>query len=416
MSRKGLRRLALSLTACSFLTVGVVPLIGAPGTTDWPQFRGQARDGVSSETGLADSWPEGGPKQLWRRPIGTGYSGITVVGDRIYTMYADEGESPQEFACSIDAATGDELWRTPIGKRFDNQFGNGPRSTPTVFDDALYVLDSNGNFAALASADGKLRWTVNLTEEFGSQLPTFGFSSSPVVIGDAVLLQVGGTEGRSFAAFDRTSGKVAWSFGEGPAGYSSSLPVTIQGVEQFVAIANQKVHSLNADGKELWSHVWPPGESHSMPLFLPPDRIFASGTEGIGAAMLKVQKTEDGFAVEELWNTPLMRNHFSSSVVHAEHIYGFDNATLKCISAADAHLAWAKRGFGKGSLILADDKLIVLSDRGQLLLIKADPASYQQLGSVQALDDRSWTSPTLSGGRLYLRNNTEIVAYDVTGS
>jgi len=331
-------------------------------------------------------------------------------------MYADDGETPQEFATAINISTGEELWRTAIGKRFDNQFGNGPRSTPTVHGDSVYVLDSNGNLAALATADGKLLWNVDLVAEYGSAVPVFGFSSSPMVFGDQLLLQIGGSEGRSFAAFNRKNGELSWSFGEGPVGYSSTLPVTIQGVEQFISVAHQTINALDADGNELWSHLWPQGESHSMPLFLPPNRIFASGTEGVGAAMLKVTRTEDGFAVEEQWANRFMRNHFSSSVVHGDHIYGFDNATLKCISTADAARGWAKRGFGKGSLILADGKLIVLSDRGQLLLVKADAESYRQLGSVQALEDRCWTAPTLSNGRIYLRNNTEIVAYNINGS
>ena len=159
-------------------------------------------------------------------------------------------------------------------------------------------------------------------------------------------------------------------------------------ISRIITVANQKINALDTDGNELWSHLWPQGESHSMPLFLPPNRIFASGTEGVGAAMLKVTRTEDGFAVEEEWANRFMRIHFSSSVVHGKHIYGFDNATLKCISTDDAALGWAKRGFGKGSLILADDKLIVLSDRGQLLLVKASAESYQQLASVQAFEDR----------------------------
>ena len=152
-----------------------------------------------------------------------------------------------------------------------------------------------------------------------------------------------------------------------------------------------------------------------MPLFVAPDKIFASGAEGVGATLVRITEDGDKAKAEEVWQTRFMRNHFSSSVVQDGHIYGFDNATLKCLSVESGEMAWAKRGLGKGSLILVDRHLLVLSDRGQLLLLKATPDGYEEKGSVQALEGKSWTSPTLSHGRLYLRNHTEIVSYDLEG-
>jgi hypothetical protein len=163
------------------------------------------------------------------------------------------------------------------------------------------------------------------------------------------------------------------------------------------------------------SYDWPEGETHASPVFIAPDRIFASGAEGVGGTLVRITFDGETYAATELWKTPFMRNHFSSSVVHGGHLFGFDNATLKAIAVADAKLAWAKRGLGKGSLMLADGHLLVLSDQGKLLLVEATPGKYVEKGTVQALEGRCWTAPTLSDGRLYLRNHTEMVGYDLNG-
>ncbi len=407
------------LTALAGLLSG--PLAAA----DWPQFRGPQRDGVSAETGLLDSWPEGGPKEVWRRPIGEGYSAATVVGGRIYTLYAgsapegdEEGDKALEYAAALDAATGEELWRTAVGDKIETEFGNGPRSTPVVDGDAVYVLGSHGDFAALGLADGARRWAVKLTEVYGSSRPGWGFATSALVDGDLVLVEAGGGEGNGYVALDKKTGEARWTFGDaqGP-GYNSALAVDAGGERRFVYIASGMMRAVGADGEEVWSHPWRPFESHGMPIFIPPDRYFASGVGGDdeGAVVLRVASDGGEPAIEEVWKSRVMKNHFSSSLLHDGYIYGFDNATMKCISAATGETAWAKRGLGKGSLIYADGNLIVLSDRGKLLLVEATSEGYEEKGSVQALEGKSWTAPTLSESRLYLRNHSEMVSYDLKG-
>jgi outer membrane protein assembly factor BamB len=383
---------------------------------DWPQFRGENRDGVSPEKGLLANWPEAGPKEVWRRTIGEGYSAISVVGDRLYTMYSGEHEgTPVEFAAAFDAASGEELWRSPLGEKYDTEFGNGPRATPTVDGDTVYVLDSHGRFVALKTKDGSERWGVSLQGDFGAKQPGWGFSSSALVDGDQVVLEAGGPEGKSYVALDKKTGEVKWTYGDGGPGYNSAIVVEISGKKGYVYVIGDKLNCVDENGAALWSHPWPRGETHASPLFVAPDKIFASGAEGVGGALIRVAKKDGETQVEEVWTTRFMRNHFSSSIVHDGHIFGFDNATLKSISVDDASLAWAKRGLGKGSLIYADGKLFVLSDRGQLLMVEATPEGYVERGSVQALEGRSWTAPTLSNGRLYLRNHTEMVVYDLKG-
>ena len=389
-------------------------LVAKSSSKDWPQFRGVNRDGVSLETGLASSWPESGPNEIWRVPLGNGYSGISVVGDRIYTMFAaGEGDDAKEYAAAFEVKTGKEVWRTPMGPKYVNTFGDGPRSTPTVDGSTVYVLDSNGNLASLATKDGSEQWKLSLTETFGSRVPTFGFSTSVLIDGDRLIVEGGGKDGKSYAALNKKTGETIWTFGSGPddPSYNSPIKVKMNGKSCYVYIVGDKMECVGEDGKEHWSFPWQfPGETHGMPIFVAPNKIFAAGAEGVGGKLVEVK----GDTPEEVWATRFMRNHFSSSVVHDGYVYGFDNATLRSISLKDGETAWAKRGFGKGSLIVADGHLVVLSDAGRLLLVEATHEGYNEKGSVQALEGRCWTSPTIANGRLYLRNHDEMVSYDVT--
>jgi outer membrane protein assembly factor BamB len=381
---------------------------------DWPQFRGLQRDGVSQETGLAEGWAEGGPKEVWRKPIGSGYSAVSIVGDRLYTMYVVEidGED-KEVAVALSAKDGKELWRTPLGVRFDNEFGDGPRATPTVSGDRVYVLDSRGTLAALKTKDGSVVWSMDFLEKFELEVPRFGYSTSVVVDGDQVVVQAGGPEGNNYLGIDKASGEIVWSRGDGPPGYSSALPVEVGGKKRFVYVAGEQLVCIDEEGGEVWAHEWPQGETHAMPIRIPPDKLYLSGAEGVGARLFRVKEADGKGEIELLWEQPFMRNHFSAAVVHEGTIYGFDNATLKAISIDDGKPAWGKRGLGKGSLILADGHLLVLSDRGKLLLVEATPEAYKEKGSVQALEGLCWTAPAFADGRLYLRNHDELVVYDL---
>ena len=415
----------------------------ASGTTeDWPQFRGPDRDGISPATGLLETWPEEGPKELWRRPIDEGFSAVSVACGRLYTMFAetpaeeagngdaaddppaaasdesdDEPTEPEmiEYAAAFDAATGEEIWRAAIGRRIVTQFGNGPRSTPTVEGDTVYVLGAHGELVALATEDGSRRWALTFADAFGTQQAYWGFSTSPLVENGLLLIESNGPEGKAYAALDPATGEVRWTTGEPipNGGYNSPMAVTLDGRRVFVYVGKDVLRAVDDDGKEVWSHPWPNGETHAMPIFAPPDRFFASGAEGVGAALVQVMSDGDGMKVEEVWNNRIMKNHFSSSILLDGHIYGFDNATLKSIALETGEQQWAKRGFGKGSLIYAGGHLIVLSDRGSLALVEATPEGYAEKGRVQALDGRCWTAPSLAGGKLYLRSHTEMVSYDL---
>ena len=397
------------------LGVGLAPAAGAgPSTgTDWPQFRGPQQNGVSLEKGLLRSWPEGGPKVVWKKPIGSGFSSLTAVGDALYTM-AVEGES--ETAYRLRESNGEVVWRVPLGPVFPETFGNGPRSTPTVEGDVVYALSATGRLHALKTKDGARLWEVDLMKELGSPSPLRGFSPSPLVDGDLVLLEAGGPEGKAVVALDKKTGKLRWSALNGKPGYVTPLAVTVDGVRQYVFVrtAEGDILSFLPDGKVHWQYAWKKGAIAS-PLFIPPNRIFASASEDAGSVLLEIGKPgEDGKAtVREVWNNRTMKNHFSSSVLYEGHIYGFDNASLKCIVAETGEQKWVQRGYGKGSLITADGLLYILSDQGQLILAEATPAGFQEKGKVKVMEGKTWVAPVLSHGRIYLRDEDEMIVLDV---
>ncbi|HSK80192.1 MAG TPA: PQQ-binding-like beta-propeller repeat protein [Thermoanaerobaculia bacterium] len=406
MSSSGFLAAVLLLGMGPLSAVAAEPAAGV----DWPQFRGPERNGISPEKGLLRSWPEGGPKVLWKKPLGSGFASITISGGRLYTM-AVEGET--ESALCFDE-TGKEIWRTPLGSVFPEVFGNGPRSTPTIDGDVVYALAATGKLHALRIADGSRIWEVDLVKDFSSKLPNRGFASSPLIDGDLLLLEAGGDAGKAIVALDKKTGKARWTALDGGAGYASPLAVTVDGVRQYVFVRTMvgDIVSLLPDGTVNWKHAWKAGAIAS-PLFIPPNRIFASASDDAGAVLLEIGKADGKGTVREVWANRLMKNHFSSSLLHEGHIYGFDNATLKCIDAATGEQKWVQRGFGKGSLILADGLLFILSDRGGLSLAEATPSGYVEKGKLQAMEGKTWTAPTLSHGKLFLRDEDEMIVLDV---
>lgn len=377
---------------------------------DWPQFRGAHRDGVTPETPRQGTWPEAGPRELWSVPLGEGYSGISVAGDRLFTLFADaEGEHLAAF----DRKTGEQRWSTRIADRLDTAMGNGPRSTPTVADGRVFALGASGDLVAAKASDGSILWRHNLPEDFGSRPPQWGFATAPLVDDNLLLLEVGGTDG-AFAALDPATGEVRWQAYERGGGYSSPIIMTIGGVKQYVFVptAADQVVSLLPDGTVHWTHSWHAG-TIAMPVAVGEDGLFVSASNDIGAMVVKISEGSDGVELEELWRSREMKNHFSSSVYYQGHIYGFDGGTFKCIDALTGEFQWGKRGLGKGSLIVAGDRLIVLGDRGQLVLVEATAEEYRELASARVLGGKTWTSPAFAGGQLFLRNQEKMVALDL---
>lgn len=383
---------------------------------DWPQYRGVNRDGISKETAILKAWPAQGPKVVWKAPIGDGYSGMAIVANRIYTM---DAKGQDEFIVAMDAATGKELWRYRNDSNFINDQGNGPRGTPTIEGEILYAFGAQGVLTALTTRDGKKVWSHDVKKDLAGKVPIWGYSSSPLIEGNLLILPVGGSENNAIVAFNKKNGAIVWrSQGDEPA-YSSAIAATIKGIRQILVFSGTKLLSVApADGKLLWSYNWKTDwfVNAAVPIVVPNDKVFISTAYDVGAALLQVNVAAGKPSVEEVWMSKSMRNHFNTSVLHNGIIYGFDNAVLKAIDANTGEDKWKKSGLGRGSLLVADGHLIVLSERGQLLLVEATPAAYKEKSTAQVLQGKCWTMPTLVNGKLYVRNQKEMVCLDLKGA
>ena len=395
----------------SSLALAAVALIGGPlSAGDWPQYRGPNQDGHSDETGLVSSWPASGPIELWRYPLGSGYSGISVAGGRVFTMFGAGGD---ELVVCLDAATGKELWRFRTDTNRPDPFGDGPRSTPTVDGELVYALGAKAKLYALGIETGEVAWSHDLVAEFGAKIPEWGVSTSPLVEGDLLLIDVGGRADYSLVALDKKSGEVRWHAETDKPGYSTPLAIEVGGVRQILFFTGSALVSVSPeDGSVYWRHPWKTSYdvNAAMPVFVPPNRVFISSSYDKGAVLLELAAADGRVVVSEVWRNRVMKNHFNSSVLVGEHLYGFDNGILKSVEAATGDEAWAKRGFDKGSLLYADGTLVVLSEKGRLATVKATPDGYEERSSYQLFDAKTWTMPSLAGGRLFVRSEGDLVA------
>jgi len=380
----------------------------------WPQYRGPNRDGISQTKNILKSWPETGPKQLWKVSIGTGFSAIAVKDGGVFTLFAD-GE--REYLGRFDEATGKESWRLDVGALFKDSFGDGPRSGPVIDGDVVYGLGSNGELHAANQKTGKEIWKLSFPEAMKGEVARWGYSSTPMIDGNRLVVEVGGGDQRGIAALDKTTGKVLWSVYNGKTGYASPIVINFKGQKQYVFIGTQPAEpnsappqelvGISTEGKVLWTQKIP-GFTVAMPIFVGPDKIFVSASNDDGCRLFQLQEKDGTITSTQLWESRFMKNHFNSSVVYDGHVFGFSNATLTCLSLETGEKKWTKRGLGKGSLILVEDRFMVLSDRGRLLMIEASSEGYKEINGFQALEGKSWTEPTAADGKLFLRNLQEM--------
>ncbi|MCA9740071.1 MAG: PQQ-binding-like beta-propeller repeat protein [Deferribacteres bacterium] len=394
-----------------FLYIGVASA-GSRGHSDknWSQYRGQNRNGVSLEQVQLQAWPAGGPKLVWKRSIGEGFSGISISDG---TGYTADSQDSTEFLVAFELKTGKDLWRVGMDKKFFELLGNGPRSTPTIADGMAFGLSSEGMLVAVDAKNGAEKWRVSLAERYAGKGPGRGYSVSPIVDGDLVLIEAAGENDKAIVALDKNTGATRWGNHKARASHSSPVMADIAGYRQYIFPTGGKAISLNGDGEVLWSIKAPPGMI-AMPVFIEPNLVFLSGSTDNGCAMLEITESGDSLHAAELWQNRMMINHFNSSTYYQGYIYGFSKATLTCIDAKTGERKWRKRGFGKGSLIVVGGHLVVLSDQGELALIEATPEAYNEVSLFpNALSGKSWTEPAFSDGKLYLRNLKEMVCYDL---
>jgi len=383
----------------------------AQSNATWPQWRGPNRDGISKETGLLKQWPAEGPALVWKAAgAGSGYSSFSVANGRLYTMGL---RGDREFVVAFDVATGKQAWATPHGGAYHNDRGNGPRGTPTVDGDRIYALGGNGDLSALEARTGKLIWSKNVLKEFGGSQIRWGISESPLVVGNKVLVNPGGP-GASVVALNKNDGAVIWKSQSDGAGYSSGIPLQVNGGTQVIFFTDARAVGLDLnDGKLLWDYARP---SNNVANIATPiargNRVFVSSDYGTGGGVVEIKP--DGKA-QEIWFTKEMRNHHSSSVLIGDHLYGFSSAILTAMKFDTGEVVWRDRSVGKGSLVYADGLLYCFSEKGVMGLVEATPSGYVEKGrfNIQMGDLPTWTHPVVAGGRLYLRDQDTIYAYDV---
>jgi outer membrane protein assembly factor BamB len=350
---------------------------------------------------------------LWKQPVGGGYSSFVIAEGRAFTV---EQRGNRELAAAYDVATGRELWTTAWDALFRSSMGgDGPRATPTWQDGRLHVLGATGELRALDAQTGRTLWRTNILADAGAGGPEFGVAASPLVVDDTVVVLPGGSNGQSVVAYDRESGRRVWGALDDRAAYSSPLLVTLAGVRQILALTATRLVGLSPEsGTLLWEFPWESPNQASQPLVAAPDRVFVSAGAGADAVMLHVAAGTDGqLAARELWRTTRMNNNFSSSVMHDGFIYGLDGSILSCIEASTGQLKWKGGRYGAGQLTLASAHLIVLTEEGELALVRADPNAHQELTRFPAIAGKTWTHPAMSEGVLLIRNAEEMAAYSL---
>jgi outer membrane protein assembly factor BamB len=406
-----IRRSALIAGLAAFLACASVTM---EALDDWPQWRGPRRDGVSAERGLLKTWPQTGPPLAWKASgAGQGYSSFAVAGGRLYTLGARED---REHVIAFDVATGKRLWDAPHGRRFANDRGDGPRGTPTIDGTRVYAFGASGDLTALDAASGKIAWTVNVIRDFGGQNITWGLSESPLIDGDRIIISPGGA-GSSVVALNKADGKLIWKTEADRAGYSSAVLHELGGVREAIVFTGQRAIGVNvANGRVLWSYdrVANRVANIATPI-VRGNHVFLSSDYGTGAALLRLTAAGGGITAQEVYFTREMRNHHASSVLVGDHLYGFSSAILTAMRFDTGEVAWRDRSVGKGSLVHADDRLYLFSEGGVVALAEANPQGYREHGrfSLQTGSLPTWSHPVVSNGKLFLRDQDTIYAYDV---
>ena len=413
----------------TLLAITLVFAVSLNGFDDWPHWRGPNRDDRSTESGLLQEWPSNGPRQLWvNKESGLGYSGFAIAGDKLFTMGL-EGDS--EFALCMNAENGLEQWRTDLGKRFDNNWGDGPRSTPSVNGDRVYFMAAAGTLACLDRNDGTKLWSVNMAD-FGGSVPTWGYAESPLVDDGKVICTPGGGEG-TLLALDKNTGKKLWQSpaitrtlengSETPpakAHYSSILPINWNNQRQYVqltAVALVGVHAQTGD--KLWQSDWP-GRTAVIPSpIFDGGEVYATSGYGVGSKLVKI---EDDNTLTDLWYSKDMQNHHGGVIKIGDYFYGSSAQAFVCQNRIDGKMMWSDRKIKKGALTYADGLFYhVQEDDGKVLLISADEHSHQIQGSfvlspqtkLRKPAGKIWVHPVIARGKLYLRDQEMIYCYDV---
>ncbi len=378
---------------------------------EWPGFRGPHRDGVVPGVRIETDWAASPPVQMWRRPVGPGWSSFAVGGGLVYTQ---EQRGNDELVASYNLTTGTPVWRHANAARFyESNGGAGPRGTPTLSGGRVYAFGATGILNALDARNGSLVWSRNVAADAGKKIPGWGFASSPLIVNDLVIVAAGG----KLAAYDLATGKPRWFGPKGGDGYSSPHLATIDGVDQVLLMSGQGAVSVApADGKVLWEYAFATDTRIVQPaLTADGDVLMAVGEAmgGGGIRRLALTPAAGAWTVQERWTSNGLKPNFNDFVVHDGHAFGFDGTILSCIDLKDGKRVWKGGRYGSGQLVLLSDQnlLVVVSEEGELALVSATPDQFKELAKFPALKDKTWNHPVVVGETLLVRNGEEMVAF-----
>jgi outer membrane protein assembly factor BamB len=404
--------LAAAIALCTAALGGQTP----PVSTDWPQWRGPERTGISQETGLLKQWPQSGPAALWSAAgLGDGYGSISVKGNQVFVQGLKGRDS---VVTSLGRTDGKILWTRVIGPGRDNDRGPGPRSTPTVDGDRVFVLTENGDLAALRAPDGSVVWQRNILRDFSGQNISWLISESPLVDGDKVIVTPGG-RGAGMVALDKTTGKTLWVTKElsDEAGYSSPIVADIGGVRTVMTLTSSAGVGVRvSDGKLLWrNRSAANGTANAATPVFSNNTVFYTSSYGTGGALLALTPQNGEVRAQEVYFTRDMQNHHGGVIVLGSTLYGFHNSIMAALDLPTGKSLWRNRSVGKGAISYADGRFYILSEDHVMGLAEATPAGYREFGRFSIPDQGwpSWAHPVVSGGRLYIRNQGTLLAYDV---
>jgi outer membrane protein assembly factor BamB len=414
-----------------FKFLRTLPMLLTLGTTlfaaDWKTWLGPNRDGKSPETGLLKSWPEAGPKVAWRTAgLGEGYSTMAVVGDRIYTQGQDQNG---QFVVSLDATNGKQVWKTPMGGVYRSGQGSGPRGMPQIDGNRLYALGSDGSLVCLETGTGKKVWGLSYIEKFHSTNPQWGFSESPLVDGDRLVINPGGA-GAGIVALNKATGDVIWKAQDDLANYSSVLPIDFGGLHIYTVVtASGAVAVDGKDGSLLWRYPKVNGNRINVATPVYADGyVFYSAGYGTGGGLMKLSAEGGKVTATEVYFTREMQNHYTTSVKVGDHLYGFSGnsspTSLVAMEFMTGKVAWERNSSAeRGNCILADGLLYCQGESGRFALIDPSPSGYKEISQIDfhrnnapmtwVPNGNMWAYPTIANGKLYVRDQDLLIAFDI---
>jgi outer membrane protein assembly factor BamB len=401
-----------------FFSVVATVLVGVSAlraATDWPQWQGPNRTRISQETGLLKNWPPSGPRVVWTATgLGAGYGSMAVVGDRVFVQGTRGGRS---VVLALNRPDGKEVWSKALGQAETDDRGPGPRGTPTVDGDRLYALSESGDLACLKT-DGTVLWQRNILRDFRGRQLSWLVSESPLVDGAHVIVSPGGP-GAGIVKLDKMTGSTVWTTKElsDPAGYSSVIAADVQGVRTYMTFtAAAGVGVRASDGKLMFRYPRAANGTANIttPIFSD-DKVFFTSAYGTGGGLLQLSASNGEVAAKELYFTLDMKNHHGGVVLFNGYLYGFNDSILNCLEFATGKVVWRDRSVGKGSVTFADGNLYLQGEDNVMGLAEATPAGYREKGRLQIPDKGfpSWAHPVISDGRLYVRNQDTLLAYDI---